>query len=59
MNKIENIQYDEKGRIKSFEINVDNPKALRFGTVNKAYEEAKKMLRITRFIRGIFNGITY
>lgn len=59
MNKVQNIQYDEKGRIKSFEINVDNPKTLRFGTVNKAYEEAKRITRITRFIRSIFSGITY
>lgn len=59
MNKIENIQYDEKGRIKSFEINTNNPSALQFGTINKAYEEAKRITRITRFIRSIFNGFTY
>ena len=45
MDKIKNIVLDDLGRIISFEINVDNPEALKFKTINEAYEEAKKMIK--------------
>lgn len=44
MEKIKNITVDELGRVKSFEINLDNIEALNFKTINEAYEEAKKII---------------